>query len=331
MGREAVPIVRKTRRLLALCATLLSLLLVVGTPTHEYAVAATSQYLTVRVMDLNDSGYIVELPNGKVMVVDAGQPSELAGVYSRLDARGITRIDYLVGTHEHSDHIGNFADILSRYAVGTVIFPNAPATCSNSYCTAMKQKASQKGVTIRYLRAGANVFPAQTVNGLTLSSTVFAPNATDDYSGDYPVGTANYVNSYSLIFNITYGGRSVLFTGDATPPAQNKLMAAATLGTTHVLTAPHHGYDGTTGTDAFLNYLESRSLSKIVIENPKDCGSVVDFKYRLKTRGTTAFWSTQTNHDFYYRTDGSAWSASVRGEWVPGDAVVAPPADHACP
>ena len=321
-------ILRNTLRLSVLSLTLLSLLLFGAFPASESAVALTN--LTVRVMDVNDSGFIVQLPNGKVMVVDAGQSTERTKVYTRLDGLGITRIDYLVGTHQHSDHIANFDDLINRYAIGEVVFAAAPAPCGNTDCNNMKKAASAKGVPVRYLLAGASVFPTQTVNGLTLSSSVFAPRSTDNYGVYYSSGSADFVNSYSLVFNISYGGKTILFTGDITPPAQDKLMAGPSLGNVDVTTAPHHGYNTSTATDAFLNYLQSRSLSKIVIENQKDCGAVIDFKYRLKTRGTTPFWSLQFNHDFYYQTDGGPWTASVRGEWLPGDPVVAPPPDHAC-
>ena len=54
------------------------------------------------------------------MVIDAGNPSTFPDVDRALKALGITRIDYLVASHPHVDHIGSFAQLLSNYEIGAV-------------------------------------------------------------------------------------------------------------------------------------------------------------------------------------------------------------------
>jgi beta-lactamase superfamily II metal-dependent hydrolase len=326
---------KKKLRISAIFTTILSLILLTSYFGNEQVAKATGPYMTVNVMDVYDSGYIVQLPNGKVMVVDAGASTELSAVYARLDGLGITKIDYLVGTHQHGDHIGNFNNIINsgKYTIGEVDFPeNSP--CNNDDCNWMKNAASSHGIPVRLLNTGDRIFPTTTVNGLTLSSWVFAPKLTDDYSGDYTPGTAEYVNSYSLVFHVNYGGKQILFTGDAMPPAQDELTSLNPLTNHQIITAPHHGYNGSVD-DAFLDYMEAAGTDKIVIENPKACGTVVDFKYRLQTRpgagkGSASYWSTEYNHNFYFQTDGTSWTSSVSAEWAPGDPVVAPPNPHSC-
>jgi beta-lactamase superfamily II metal-dependent hydrolase len=278
-------------------------------------------------MDVDDSGYIVELPNGKIMVVDAGSGSELTKVNNLLSGLGITTIDYLVGTHEHSDHIANFDSLINTYTIGGVYFPAAPAPCNNSVCNDMKTAASNNGVTIHYLTAGDSIFPSTTVNGLTLSSFVFAPHTTDSYS--YGTGTTSFINALSMVFNLTYGAKSILFTGDIYPESQDELTADYSLSNNEIMTAPHHGYGGTNQA-SFLDYVEAAGTNKIIVDNQKDCGTVVDFKYLLQTRGTSEYWSIGYNHNYYHQTDGITWTSSVAAEWSPGDPVVTPPADHAC-
>jgi hypothetical protein len=193
----------------------------------------------------------------------------------------------------------------------------------------MKNAASAKGVSVHFLTAGDNIFPTETVNGLTLSTFVFAPHSTDDYSNVYAPGSTSSTNAYSMVFNLVYGGKQILFTGDAMPPAQDELRADYTLSNNEIVTAPHHGYNGSIA-DTFLDYVEAAGTNKFIVDNQKDCGTVVDFKYRLQTRGNSAYWSLQYNHDFYFQTDGASWSSSAAAEWAPGDPVVAPPANHAC-
>jgi beta-lactamase superfamily II metal-dependent hydrolase len=308
---------------------MLSLILLTSYFGDEHVAKATGPYLTVNVMDVNDSGYIVQLPNGKVMVVDAGTTTELQKVYDRLDDLNITTIDYLVGTHEHVDHIGNFNNIINsgKYTIGQVDFPkNSP--CDNDDCTWMVNAANSNGIPVNYFNAGDSIFTTTTVNGLTLSTNVFSPTATSDFSGDYDPSTPAYVNAYSMVFNIQYGSKSFLFTGDALPPTQNEIMSNYSLSNQQVMTAPHHGYDFSVD-DAFLDYVEAAGTDKIVIENMRNCGSPESFKYRLQTRvdegkGSAAYWSINYNHDFYFQTDGTSWTYSSNPEWSPGDGLVSP-------
>jgi beta-lactamase superfamily II metal-dependent hydrolase len=322
--------VQKNFRIAAIFTIILSLVLTTSYFSNDSVVKAAGPYLTVHVLDVDDSGYIIELPDGKIMVVDAGRSSELTKVENKLNALGITKIDYLVGTHEHTDHIANFDSLINDYTIGGVYFPDAPAPCNNTVCNDMKTAASNNGVTIHYMNAGQRIFPTTTVNGLTLSTFVFAPHADDDYSAYYTEGSTESINSYSMVLDLVYGSKKILFTGDIYPEAQDVLTSNYTLGGHNIITAPHHGYGGTNQA-SFLDYMEAAGTSKIIIDNQKGCGTVVDFKYLLQTRGTSKYWSIGYNHDFYQRTDGINWSTDSTAEWSPGDPVVVPPVDHSCP
>ncbi|MEE0843816.1 MAG: MBL fold metallo-hydrolase, partial [Ruminococcus sp.] len=49
----------------------------------------------------------IELPNGKTMLIDSGENYHGAAILSYIKDRGYDKIDYVVGTHPHSDHIGS--------------------------------------------------------------------------------------------------------------------------------------------------------------------------------------------------------------------------------
>jgi beta-lactamase superfamily II metal-dependent hydrolase len=319
---------KKKLRMSVLFITMLSLILLTSYFGNERVAKATGPYLTVNVMDLYDSGYIVQLPNGKVMVVDGGTSDERQNFYDRLDGLGITHIDYLVGTHQHGDHIGNFTALInnSNYTIGEVDFPdNSP--CNNADCTGMMSAASAHSVPVHRYNAGGRIFATTTVNGLDLSTFVFSPTINADYSNDY-TGAA-LTNAYSMVFNVKYGGEAILFTGDAMPAPQIDMKNNYPNAVEQIITAPHHGYNGSID-DAFLDYVEGKGTDKIVIEDGKDCGTAVDFKYRLQTRGTDAYWSTGQKHDFSFQTDGTSWTSSTSAEWAPGNALVAPAYPGVC-
>ena len=63
---------------------------------------------------------LVELPDGKVMLIDAGEASASQSVLNALDEADVDDIDYLVATHPHADHIGGMEAVLDAYEVGEV-------------------------------------------------------------------------------------------------------------------------------------------------------------------------------------------------------------------
>jgi beta-lactamase superfamily II metal-dependent hydrolase len=301
--------VGKLLRVSVICAFMLALIFSVsqfGTRTAE----ATVRNMSVHLVNVGGAGFIVELPDGKNMVVDAGVTADKQVFFDKLDSLGITTIDYLVGTHQHVDHISNFDSIINNYNVGKIVFPdNSPD--DSTYYSDMAAAANNHGVTIKRVNAGGNIFPDVTLsNGLTLKTFVYSPSATADYSGDYdPVANpAAYVNSYSLVFNIKYGTRGILFTGDGMPPTQQDVIANYPLTDIQAVVAPHHGWNGSQDPN-FWDFLQSKSFNTILIPNMNATGSVNTFKSDIQTNRKADFryYSSYANQDFYYRTDGSTW------------------------
>jgi beta-lactamase superfamily II metal-dependent hydrolase len=64
-------------------------------------------------------------PSGKSMLVDTGWPGfsgrDANRIVSVAKTAGITRIDYLVITHYHSDHVGGVPQLAERLPVGTYV------------------------------------------------------------------------------------------------------------------------------------------------------------------------------------------------------------------
>ena len=59
----------------------------------------------------------------KVILIDAGNVSDGAKIVEFLKANGINKIDYLIGTHIHEDHIGGIANIVDNISVKKIYMP----------------------------------------------------------------------------------------------------------------------------------------------------------------------------------------------------------------
>lgn len=188
--------------------------------------------LTVRFVDVGQGdGSIVEFPDGKTLVIDAGRDSDSGdAMNAAISADGRSQIDWLVATHPDADHIGGMPAVISANSVGSVWAPDC--NHDTETFTRFLQSVADKGLSIDAAARGKTI-----ATGDNYSIEILWPNdgaAFDD------------TNDYSVVIKVTYGKTTFLFTGDAT---DDDLIQAG-CGGIDVLKVSHHGSD--TGTSPAL-------------------------------------------------------------------------------
>ncbi len=173
----------------------------------------------------------IELPNKKTMLIDAGESSKGKIASSYISNLGYYKIDYIVGTHPHTDHIGGLAHIINSFDIGNIYMPKAVST-SKTYENLLNT-ISQKGLKITTARAGVNIASESNLN-----INIVAPNR--EYSD---------LNNSSAVVKITYGNRKFLFMGDAETKSENDIISDVSA---DVIKVGHHGSDTSSG-QSFVN------------------------------------------------------------------------------
>ena len=198
--------------------------------------------LTVHFLDVGqgDSTFI-ELPDGETMLIDAGTEDYGDEVVAYIEALGYERIDYVVATHPHDDHIGGLAEVLESFEVGQLWAPDAESD-TWSY-EDFVEEAEEEDLKIHEACAGEEIVDEADED---LSVEVLGPEEGLE---------SEDLNDYSVVLYIEYEEISFLFTGDA---AEEDLedeveeLDAEEGGDADVdvLKVAHHGSD--TGTDETL-------------------------------------------------------------------------------
>lgn len=274
--------------------------IVVGTPEGGTMVA--------RFVDVGQGdATVVELPYGKVMLVDAGTADAADEVEAALRDAGHTSVDYLVATHPHAGHIGGMAQVVRDFDIGEAWMTDV--TNNTRTYGRLLDAPDEKGATVRSAAMGQAIGPNQA--GYTLG--VVGPR-TLRYTGD--------PNDDSLIVGATYGSERFLLTGDA--PASETMADVGHH--VDVLKVSHHG--STTGTTLALARQVTPSVAVISYGIGNSYGHPRQEVLDALSAVGTSIYGTGANGDVTVGTDGSSLDVTVERQ---GTVVAAGPADDPTP
>ena len=172
------------------------------------------------------------LPDGKTILVDAGPEDAGKKLVKELKKLGVKKIDLLVATHPHSDHIGGMRRIISNFQIGKIwdsgFISNSPLQ-KNFYST-IQNKAIPFG---RPKRGHSEKMGDVLVQVLAPARLIR--------------GTKRDANNNCLVMNIKYGSTDFLMLADM---EREQRSTVSPLPRAAVLKASHHG--SSNGTDISL-------------------------------------------------------------------------------
>lgn len=224
--------------------------------------------LKVHYIDVGQADSELIQVGGKNILIDAGCNDNKTLNY--LKSINVTKLDYVIATHPHEDHIGGMTSIINNFTVDNFYAPKVTHTTKTfeNMINALKTKNLK-------------------INTPTVGDTLTIGDATMQFLAPNSNSYDN-LNNYSIVTKLKYGNNSFIFMGDAESLSEGEILAKQLDIQADVLKVGHHGSKSST----------SESFLKSV--NPKyaiiSCGKDNDYGHphketmdKLKNKGIKLF------------------------------------------
>ena len=203
-------------------------------------VVRTPGALEVTALDVGQGDSLLAIsPEGQTMLIDAGGPVGSHGVseiVSNFDigeevvspylwSRRLRRLDVLVLTHAHTDHMGGMPAVLESFRPRELW---VSINSASPLYQALLRKAAELGIPVRHLHAGDQARLG------SVAIAVLAPTPAYQNPGSPR-------NDDSLVLTMHLGKASVLLAGDAERPSEDAMVASGSLQPVTLLKVGHHG------------------------------------------------------------------------------------------
>ena len=203
-------------------------------PASDASKQATQGEITVKVLNIGQGDSILIQTGEKTVLVDTSDVDERDKLRTELKKADVKKIDTIILTHPHADHIGGMDVLLDEYTVGMVYDNGMPST-SKLYLGYVK-KLKEKKIERKGLVAGDRV----DLGGGAVFD-VLGPSAELVKEGSVK-GYKHDPNNESVVGRLVFGDFSMMLTGDAEKKEEEAILAvdSANVKST-ILKSGHHG------------------------------------------------------------------------------------------
>lgn len=193
--------------------------------------------LRVHFIDVGQGDSTLIEKDGHFMLIDAGERDQGETVASYLEKQGVKTLDYVIGTHPHSDHIGGMETIIRKFEIQKVFLPEKEHT--TKVYEGLLDAIGEKRLNVTLPKPG-DTYPLGDA-----SFQIIAP------AGDY----GDNLNNWSVGIRLDYGNNSFVLCGDAEKEAEEDMAAGGFSLKADVLKLSHHG-SSTSSSPGFLDRVD---------------------------------------------------------------------------
>ncbi|MGA2121365.1 MAG: MBL fold metallo-hydrolase [Methanoregula sp.] len=279
--------------LLLSCAVIVGCTSPLSTSSGSSRQADNNGKLSAYFLDVGQGDSELLIFGNRTILIDAGETDMSDRVVADLQKLGVTRIDLLVATHSHSDHIGGMEKVLAAFPVGQVLDAGVPA--SSSIYEHFLNEIDNKQIPYMVAEQGQSIDLDPALQILVLSPP-------KQHFGDDP-------NANSVVLRISYGTINFLFTGDMGGEAEDALVKTGYPLDAQILKVGHHGSEYSTS-KAFLARVHPEvAVIEVGKDNPYGHPHQATLQ-NLADAGVTVY-RTDRDGTILVRSDGVSYSVTT--------------------
>ena len=220
----------------------------------------------------DETSILFKCMNGETVLIDCGETFSSGGIYNRLKALGVTKINHFIITHFHSDHVGGYNMIFDNFIVDNVYYKPITWTLSAKEI-GWNTKTLYDGFVARVKQLGIKYYSLSEdtiiyINDnekIKLMNTTAYPYSDKSANTDYNVYDYNYE---SLMCLYTNGNTKVLLQSDCPSQVAYNNYGNTIKNVDHLQISHHGGNDVINSTwidsirakTGFYSYLASTNI-----------------------------------------------------------------------
>lgn len=205
----------------------------------------------VHFIDVGQADSILIESKGQVLLMDAGNVDDSETVIEYIKKRGIKKIDYVIGSHPHEDHIGGLSKVIEEFDIGKIFLTDY--VLPSKYLSSLLDTIQNKNLRVTIPTVGDEYV-------LGNASFIFVAPIKKDYGSK--------VNNYSLGIKLVDRENTFLLTADAEEVGEMDMAAGEIDISADVLKVNHHG-SITSTTEIFIDAVKpTYAIISVGKDNP---------------------------------------------------------------
>ena len=244
---------------------ILTLALISNVKEENFEYIVDTSKLQIIYFDVGQADSTLIMNNGKTVLIDGGNDSDGDDLVKYIKSQKISKIDMVIATHLHADHIGGLDDVIDSFDIGTVYMPDTVNTDKQveEFLDAMERKKLEYEVPEIGTKFDVGLANCE----------VMAVN-----------NNAKDLNNSSIVIQLNYLKQNYLFMGDS----EKEVEDSRNWNKINVLKVGHHG-SSSSSTEKFLNQTRPDiAIISVGLNNQYNHPSV-DVLNRLKNLNATIY------------------------------------------
>lgn len=207
--------------------------------TNENGTSNVEGILYVHMIDCGQGDSFLFEQNGKYGLIDCGTRSTGKDVVYYLQKQGVSKLQFIVGTHQHDDHIGGMYDVLNSFKCEKVYLPDENGLATSQWYMKLLNKIKEDNIKLVNPKVNTK---------FKLGDAVF--RVVGQLSSE---AAGSNLNEYSTVIKVSFGKMDILMTGDAESKAEKAMLENSKISLEcEILKLGHHG-SNTSTSEKFLD------------------------------------------------------------------------------